>query len=151
MSTKRTQEEILKRIDEIKDEDFFGFQSEDLLAFLTYENVKPWLKEGVKEDEWKQLTDPVDRIKDYIPFAWEKANNCRGLSAGRSIEHMKAWVWLDGNADLLKQLEQDYQYYGKPHLVKVCEVYGIDWKALDNNYWVNAEYENGITADEALA
>lgn len=149
--TKRTQKEILARIKEIEPKDFFGFQSNDLLGFLTFENVKPWLKEGATEDKWEQETDPVERIKDYMPFAWDKANNCRGLSAGRSIEHMKAWVWLDGNTDLFKQLEEDYEYYGKPHLVKVCEAYGIDWKPLDNDVWVNNEYENGITAEEALA
>lgn len=151
MTTSRTQEEILARIDEIKEDDFFGFQTSDLATFLTYENAKPLLNEGVTEDQWEQETDPVERIKDYMPFAWDKANNCRGLSAGRSLEHMKAWAWLDGKEDLLKQIEEDYEYYGKPHLVKICQTYDIDWKSLDNNEWVNSEYDTPKTAEEALA
>ena len=121
MTTNRTQEQILVRIKEIESDDFFGFQTSDLIQFLTFENAKPWLKEGVAAEQWEQGVDPVELIKDYLPFAWDKANNCRGLSAGRSLEHMKAWVWLDDKPDLLKQIEEDYEYYGKPHLVKICE------------------------------
>lgn len=149
--TNRTQAEILKRIEEIKDQDFFGFQVNDLVCFLTYENAKPWCREGVTESQWAQHTDAAELIKGYMGFAWNKANECRGLSAGRSLEHMKAWVWLDGKADLLEQIEQDYEYYGKPHLVKICQAYDIDWKSLDSNEWVNSEDDTPKTAEEALA
>lgn len=149
--TKRTQEEILARLKEIGPNDFFGFQSADLIEFLNFAHAKKFLKDGVTADQWKQYTDPVEQIKDYMSFAWDKANSCRGLSACRSIEHMRAWVWLDGNTELLKQIEEDYEYYGKPHLVKVCETYGIDWKALDNDKWVNSEDATPSTAKEALS
>lgn len=150
MTTTRTQDEILVRIKTVEKDDFFGFQTGDLIEFLTYENAKPWLKEGATAEQWKHLTDPVERLKDYMPFAWDKANDCRGLSAGRSLEHMKAWVWLDGNIDLLTQIEEDYEYYGKPHLVKICQAYGVDWKSLDSGEWVNGEDDTPKTADEVL-
>jgi hypothetical protein len=149
--TKRTQQEILDRIEKISKDDFFGFQTGDLINFLTFDNAKKWLKEGVTAEEWEPYTDPVERIKDYMPFAWDKANDCRGLSAGRSIEHMKAWLWLDGKEELADKMESLYEYYGKPCLRAICVEYGIDWKALDNNEWVNSEYDNPKTAEEALA
>ncbi len=147
----RTQEQILNRIKEIEKNDFFGFQTSDLVQFLTFENAKPFLADFVAKGEWEQQTDPVKIIKDYMPFAWDKANNCRGLSAGRSVEHMKAWMWLDGKEELVKKMDDLYQYYGKPCLHAVCVEYGIDWESLDNNEWVNNEEDAPITAKEALA
>lgn len=149
--TQRTQQEILDRIEEIREDDFFGFQTGDLICFLTFDNAKKRLNEGVTSEEWAQKINPANCIKDYMPFAWDKANNCRGLSAGRSIEHMKAWLWLDGKDALVGQMDDLYQYYGKPCLRAICEEYGIDWKSLDNNEWVNSEDDTPKTAEEALA
>ena len=47
----------------------------------------------ILEDDWEKdkgkasVTDESIRTElvDYIEFAWDKANNCRGISAGRSI------------------------------------------------------------------
>ena len=83
-------------------------------------------------------------------FAWDKANNRRGLSSGRSIDHMRTWLWLDGKDDLAEQIE-DYEYYGKPQLVAVCNEYGIDWKQYDDGEWVNNEDDTPKTAEEVLA
>ena len=82
----RTQEEILARINEIKGKDFFGFETSDLIGFLNYENAKPFLKEGVKKSAWKiEKRTPKEIMIDYMPFAWEKANNKRGISASRNM------------------------------------------------------------------
>ena len=148
--TKRTQDEILARIKELEPNDFFGHQCSDLAQFLTFENAKPWLKEGVTSEQWQQLTDPVKCIRDYMNFAWGKANDCRGLSASRSIQHMQAWVWLDGKDELADRLEDVYEFYGKPCLVLVCQEYGIDWKELDNDSWADDKSNTDITAEEAL-
>jgi len=148
--TKRTQQQIVDRIKEVEKDDFFGFQSGDLIRFLDFEHAKEFLKDDVKSHQWKPQTDPIEHIKDYMPFAWDKANGCRGLSAGRSIEHMKAWLWLDGKEALADKLDSMYQYYGKPCLHAVCLEYGIDWKSLDNNEWLNDENETPLTAEEAL-
>ena len=32
-----------------------------------------------------------------MTFAWDKANNERNLSAGRSINHFEVWLWLLGD------------------------------------------------------
>lgn len=153
--TNRTQEQIVARIKSISDEDFFGWQTNDLLEFLDYEHAKAFIKDEVTAEKWAEVVaqrkTPQQLIVDYLPFAWGKANDCRGISAGRSLEHMKAWLWLAGEDELLSKIEDDYQYYGKPHLVKISEHFALDWKALDNNCWVNDESEEGVTAEEALA
>ena len=84
----RTQQEILDRIKKRKDKDVFGFEWPYYAGALTFENVKPFLKDGVTEDDWDQDTEEGIKKQaiEYMEFAWEKANDCRGLSAGRSIK-----------------------------------------------------------------
>lgn len=131
----KTQEEIISRIQNIKKSDMFGFETNGLLEKLTFENAKPYLKEGTTKEEW--TTEEINRetilkeMLDYMPFAWEKAKGFRGLSAGRSMAHYKIWVWLIG--DDLGDL-QNYQFYGKDNLVKICEHYG----------WDHAQWDDGI-------
>lgn len=148
---KRTQDEIVERIRNRKASDFFGFESGEYVDYLDYAYAKEFLKDDTSQEQWKEaqkvVKSPEDTIKDYMSFAWEKANNCRGISASRSILHMIAWLWLDGKD--WPEIE-DYAYYGKPQLVRICEEYGVDWRALDDGRWVNSEDEDGITADKAL-
>lgn len=150
----RTQQEILDRINIAKERDWLGTEISDLVMFLDYENAKLFLKDGITSEEWEatisKVPFPSDQIKSYLPFAWDKANNCRGISAGRSLSHMMAWLWLDGNDDLAKECE-DYDMYGKRQLVKISEAYGVDWRQLDNDRWSNNESGDGMTADEALS
>lgn len=131
-ATKRTQEEILKRIDEVKENDAFGYQTTDLLEYLEFESAKKFLTPDVTKDEWKQQENtPREVMIDYMDFAWQKANDKRGLSASRSMEHYTSWLWLDGDEELYKTLE-NYEFYGKPQLVKICEYLGLDPSKYDD-------------------
>lgn len=136
----RTQEEILKRFYERRKGDLLGFETDEYLPYLDYEHVKPFLKKGTEEKDWKQeKMTPVEKIKDYMQFAWGKANDCRGISAGRSLKHMLAWLWLDGQDRFLKKWNdlEDYECYGKPELTAICELYGINWKQWDDGVRIN--------------
>ena len=136
----RTQEEIVKRINERKKNDMFGWEINGYIKRLDYEHAKPFLKKGVKDKDWKpEKINPAEEIKDYMHFAWEKANDCRGISAGRSLSHMVAWLWLDGRDYFLKEWHNldDYEYYGKPQLIAICDLYGIDWKQYDDGVRTN--------------
>lgn len=92
----RTQEQIKERIEAVKDQDFFGAEHGDLIDFLDFDHAKAFLKEGVTSEEWKPKPLTEESIKheakEYLPFAWEKANNCRGLSANRSVDHLRAYT-----------------------------------------------------------
>jgi len=136
----RTQEEIVKRFGERKKNDMFGFEISEYIKYLDYEHAKPFLKDGTKEKDWEpEKVTPAEKIKDYMKFAWEKANGCRGISAGRSLSHMVAWLWLDGQDKFLKEWHnlEDYEYYGKPQLIAICKLYGIDWKQYDDGVRTN--------------
>ncbi len=126
----RTQEQIVAKMKQVEDTDFFGVIRSDLLNYLDYEHAKEFLKPEAKEEQWN--FNPLTREKvlgemlEYMPFAWDKAINMRGLSAGRSMHHYTAWVWLIGDEEVFGNLE-DYQFYGKDNLRKICEHYG--WNA----------------------
>lgn len=150
----RTQDEI---VIEIRNQPFslFGTVIDALASVLDFEHVKEFLKDDAKESDWTQATERTKEallaeVCDYLPFAWDKANGCRGLSAGRSLEHFWAWFWLMGDDELCATLE-DYTHYGKPQLVVISEKVGFDWRAHDDNRWVNCESEDeGLTADVVL-
>ena len=100
------------------------------------------LKDGATAEDWQEVEPNTDHllgaIEEYMPFAWDKANNCRGLSADRSVSHMKAWLWLLGD-DLGEKLDGIYCFYGKPCLRVICEKYGWDWRQWDDGEWRNEE------------
>ena len=165
-----TEEEIVARMRAIEnsEDDFFGFQYSDLANWLSWDNLKPFLKDEVqndpeREEEHKAELNPLTRDRmvakmlDYMEFAWGKACNMRGLSAHRSIEHYVIWTWLAGDALLSAEVYHMgngdcYEYYGKPILRYVAEFYGWDWKQWDDDIWGNSEddYDNGrfIMADQ---
>lgn len=65
-----------------------------------------------------------DLVKDYLPFAVDKALGHRGLSAGRSVEKMSEWLWVLGDEELLSRFSQaDYPQYGVPQLEVVRQRY----------------------------
>lgn len=170
---KRDMSEIVARMEQTKKRDPFGFEWHEYAAFVPFEDIKKHLKEGadITEEQWESdRHDPYpdfirQKLIDYMPFAWDKANNRRGISSSRSIMHMIAWTWLIGDDRLTAALEHamygdhnrldlkaiPYCYYGKPQLVMVCDHYGIDWRALDDDEWTNHESEVGTTADRALS
>lgn len=143
MATNRSQEEIVNRINLRKGKDFFGFEINEYIGYLTFDNARPFIKGDAVKEEWESAPapqDPVMYIKDYMGFAWDKANNQRGISASRSVMHMIAWLWLAGEdelADWCADFENNYYHYGKPILQKICEHYEIDWKSLDDGERTN--------------
>lgn len=138
----RTQEQIVERLRDDRI-DPLGWASSDLLEWLDFDHAKEFLKPEVTAQSWADTEKPKsvrEQMIDYMPFAWEKANDCRGLSAGRSISHYQNWLWLLGEDELAEQI-RDYEYYGKDQLVRICEYLGIDSKQYDDGIRVNSEDE----------
>jgi len=140
----RTQEEIVTRIEERKEDDMLGFEWTEYLNYLDYEHVKQFLKPDTKKKDWtwgpRKSPSPKSVMVDYMPFAWEKANNFRGISAMRSLSHYTAWLWLDGADELASSLGQ-YEFYGKPHLCTICKYLGLDADKWDDGVRANKEYD----------
>jgi len=134
-SAPRTDDEIISRINVVTDRDFFGFEVSELVVRLEYEKAKQFIPTDVIQKDWEVVSrepaDVISMMHDYMPFAWEKANDGRGISAGRSLSHYSAWIWLAGD-DLGDLLE--YEFYGKDKLVLICNHYG----------WDSSEWDDGV-------
>lgn len=148
----RSDEEIVQRLREVASNgrDWMGVEQGDLVMRLPFEAAKPFLKETATAESWgkakpRDETGIKAEMLDYMPFAWDKANNRRGLSADRSISHMNAWLWLMGWDAAAKQMEDDdlYNCYGKPQLRAICEAFGWDWKQWDDGKWTSMEADYG--------
>jgi hypothetical protein len=145
----RTQQEILDFIPEFQKEDFFSFGVVDLIMRLEFKDAKPYLLKGTKKSDYKPSSlkrqDILDEMLKYMPFAWEKACNCRGISAGRSMLHYAAWLWLLGDEDynFFGGVEElgNYEYYGKDKLVDICNRFGWDPAQWDDGIRINSEEE----------
>ena len=128
----KTQEEILKKIKEVekKREDIFNVMTTTLIYSLTFKNAKPYLKDDcmLTETEWKKTTDETIKKEmiDYMDFAWDKANNFRGISATRTMQYYEIWLWLIGNDELSEKC-RDYNFYGKHQLVEICKYLELDY------------------------
>ena len=137
-SAPRTDDEIISRINVVADRDFFGFEVSDLVVRLEYEKAKQFITADVIQKDWEVVSrepaDVISMMHNYMPFAWEKANDGRGLSAGRSLSHYSAWIWLAGD-DLGDLLE--YEFYGKDKLVLICNHYGWDSSKWDDGVRTN--------------
>lgn len=152
-----TVEQITSRIEACKAYDFFGVETGHLIFALPYEVARPYLKEGAPQEDFKSSVrssegeTPLATMKSYLPFAWVMANDCRGLSANRSIDHMRALLFL---ADIAawESFDKPYQYYGKPQLVFCSEICGFAWRVADDGCWLNNESEPplGLRAMEKI-
>jgi hypothetical protein len=128
----RTQQEIVARIESKKRGDMFGFETNDLKMALDFEHIQPYLdhNQTTTQEEWEKggpYTPEACRqqIRDYLPFAWEKAESERGISASRSISHFEQWIWLAGDDDVLARVDAaSFAMYGKPKLKIIEDHYG---------------------------
>lgn len=140
----RTPAEIIRRIAEVEasGRDWMGIERGDLTRALPFDDAKPFLRDGVTVEDWEGFNPDtetiVGMIREYMPFAWGKANGCRGISSNRSVSHMKAWLWLLED-DLGEKLDAIYIFFGKPCLRVICEKYGWDWRQWDDGEWRNEE------------
>lgn len=126
----RTQEEIVERIRWIEHnaEDLFGTRFQTIVMALDFEHAKPWLQPHVTKEIWDDGREtPHKEALRYFEFAIEKADGHRGLSAVRSLDHFREWLWL------LTDKEEEFlainsTNYGAPNLKFAAGALGYDWK-----------------------
>ena len=136
----RTQEEIVAQYREREGRDVLGFEVNEYIFAMSFESAKPLLKESATtwDPAYKTDEDVREMAIDYMAFAWEKANNCRGISACRSLAHYQAWLWLLGDNELWPTFDE-FEHYGKAHLRKICEYFGLDADKWDDGVRVNSD------------
>jgi hypothetical protein len=130
----RTDDEILERFKmrrSVSDHDEWFLY----LQTLPFHLVKDYLHPNVDSKQWDDDRKSYFEIKkeaiEYLAFAWDKANDKKGLSAARSIRHYLAWMWLLGS-NAFDDLFNDYKYYGKPQLERISNFFNVSWKELDD-------------------
>lgn len=92
-------EAILKRIEQVREFDIFGEYAPRLTGFLNYENARPFLKDGVTEEQWEQNDDGVLRaeLHRYLKDWWkQKVEDGRGLSVHRGRAQVVNLLFLAG-------------------------------------------------------
>lgn len=123
----RTDQEILARIVDIDSDDWTGTMRGDLSMYLSLEAIRPLCKPDADLSDHEPVSQERDAIlgviREYMPFAVEKATGHRGISAGRSVDHFKSWVWLLGDYEEIDW--NDYENYGAPILRQICQRYDI--------------------------
>lgn len=123
----------MKSIEEILSYESQSFDGRDLnrLAdFMTVEQMQKFDLEVSNPDGWKteELTreNVLKRLESDLAFAFEKALNKRGLSAGLMYGVVKMWMWvLDEHDDLVNWSDGNYAQYGLPYLKAVALRYGL--------------------------
>ena len=133
----RIAEEILERIKVEQQDDILGLAIGDLIGVLTFEEAKSIREKDITKEDWGDvLSRDVENVKKrlvgYLPFAIEKALGHRGISSSRSVAHMRNYVWLIGDDEALKFVEDssNYPQYGVPVLKYLADRYNFDYRNI---------------------
>ncbi len=128
----RSQNQIVDRI-KGGTEDFFGFAMSVMIEFVERDRRKreDWIKP--EEDDIIPFHEPTKenvlmQMKEYLPFAYDKAYMERGLSADRSVTKFTTWLWLLEDDDLYQFAcnDENYPMYGRPILDAIRDKYFKD-------------------------
>lgn len=131
----------LKTVDELlgyeDSESIFGFGTSAICCFLSYDDAPQNYKKGLSPEEIKEINDGTQEptrdnvlsaMRGYMVFAWNKVEDHRGLSTIRSIEKMRAWLWILGDDGMIAITNDEslYPNYGAPILKRICEKYDFE-------------------------
>lgn len=146
MNVTRTQGQIVARIEEIAEEDAFGWSRELLIDYLDFEHAKPWLNEDVTAGQWEAAQTKHGSLevlaRGYLAFAIDKINDERGISASRSVDKLTHMAWLAGRDDIVTAMDAaGYEPYGEPKVQAFADgmgwpwLYGAELDAAVKAYW----------------
>lgn len=130
--TARTQDQVLARLDGLKD-DFFGFRAEVLASVLPNDALKDRAFTFAEGRVPRGTDEEVEAAaRDYLTFAIEKIENHRGISASRSVEKLGEFAWLLGRDDVLGAMDAaEYENYGAPKVREFARGMGWTWPEDD--------------------
>lgn len=131
----KTNEDILERIQELETTDMFKWESNLLITFLPLHLAKPLLESrGLKHgDRWiDQDRSPeamLDKIRQFMDIALETVIAHRGTKTQRSVDYLRAWIWLMEDEVMLTYMDNPdhFPQYGAPILREICRRYQLPW------------------------
>lgn len=142
----RSEQDVIARMHEVL-LNSLGWEVDVLLDYLNFDAAKPFLRDEVTREQWEAplgefagyggptdavrpvaLTDSAHMLtaaEKYAEFGWGKIAGECSVSASRTIDKMRGWLWLLGwdPAEIIDS--RDYGDYGAPQLTAVCEVLGF--------------------------
>ncbi len=127
-----TVDDIAKRCRASNSYSFLGFDLQVLLSYLDFDLAAEFLDPDTTAKDWGK-PEALDRdtvvasLRHYTEFAWGKALGHRGISAGRSVEKIREWLFILGDSEAVAYTEDDSHYpqYGVPVLLFVSRRYGF--------------------------
>ena len=126
---KATPEEILKAFNDVISDGTLAFLGEhtSCLSYLPYEYVKPYLKEGITEADWKPKTteDLREDFRHYRDWWAEKVEGGRGISVHRGKEQFAIRMMLTGMPEWKELWAMDGGWYQEDAYNFVAELFGF--------------------------
>jgi hypothetical protein len=122
----RTIEEVRARYKEKQEKPkLLDFSSEVLGVYLP-EGWQPGHEDNAKEYPLTEEAVRAEAVK-YLDFAFGKALDHRGISAGRSVQKMAEYAWLLCLDEAVAFAEDDSNYpnYGVPVLKHMAKALGV--------------------------
>jgi hypothetical protein len=123
----------MKTLDEIMSYEESTIDGRDLsrlARFMTEEQMAKF--ELAPQDGTVWVSEPftreavLEQLRSDLEFAFEKALNRRGISAGCMFYVIKMWMWvLDEHEDLINWDDDNYAQYGLPYLKAVALRYNL--------------------------
>ncbi|MBF0110501.1 MAG: hypothetical protein HQL76_15140 [Magnetococcales bacterium] len=131
----KTDEEILDRIHELENSDFFKWESNLLITFLPLSLAQPLLAERnlLPTDQWiDQDRSPgalLEKVARFMETALEMVIHHRGTKTQRAIDYLHAWIWLMDDEAMLAFMDDpdNFPQYGAPILKEICRHYQLPW------------------------
>lgn len=122
-----SQDAIVRRIGQIKKDDWLGEATPALIAYLDYVHALPWLKEGVQEQDWHQSGDEELRadVRHYLDWWGQKVKGGRGISVHRGREQMVSRLFLAGFEGWKQLAEMDGGWYQEDAYNYVADLFGL--------------------------
>lgn len=141
----RTDNEIKSYIEKWIPFDHHGYIRSFLTEYLHSNNLRR--SPGIPQPSVKERIER--QISDIMPFAWQCANEGRGLQFA-ALQITQALLWMIKEEAVANAISE-YSFNGKPQLMAVCEHFGIEWQKHDHGGWRNSLNEIGINASEVPA
>ena len=128
MTVKATADEIIANYERvIKKNDLFGEYS-SCINFIPYEKAKPYLKEGVKKEDWIMENDENLRNDfEYYRDWWREKVECgRGISVHRGKAQFAIRMMLAGLPEWEELFTGDGGYYQLNAYNRVAKLFGFE-------------------------